>query len=289
MAAPPYVAAIDASPVDGSTAARFEAAEAVAWADCYAAAPAAFAAGAGLSTRWLGRALVLSWAASGRRYFSRAVGLGVGEPVNPATIDDILERHRRAGISMFLLQSMSHCRPAEYEGWLSERGLEPFDAQDRVARGGQPLGDGVPPPSDRHLAVELVARDTAEEWSSYLQAVYGLDTGPWLPELIGRPDWHQFVAREDGRIVGARGMYVGPDGIAWMGMDAPVPGLMTDDYEPDAALCEAMVAHGLEHGAGAFIADIEAPSDAMDTPAYEYFGRLGFTRPYVRTHHAHVD
>jgi len=69
-------------------------------------------------------------------------------------------------------------------------------------------------------------------------------------------------------------------------MDGPVPGLMTDDYEPDAAICSRIVADGLVAGARRFIADIEAPSDAMDTPAYEYFGRLGFTRPYVRTHWA---
>jgi hypothetical protein len=41
-------------------------------------------------------------------------------------------------------------------------------------------------------------------------------------------------------------------------------------------------------GARRFIADIEAPSEKMDTPAYEYFGRLGFTRPYVGTHWAVV-
>jgi hypothetical protein len=67
-------------------------------------------------------------------------------------------------------------------------------------------------------------------------------------------------------------------------MDGPVPGLGTEDYEPDAALCRAIVADGLALGARGFLADIEAPSQAMDTPAYEHFARLGFTRPYVRTH-----
>jgi len=33
-----------------------------------------------------------------------------------------------------------------------------------------------------------------------------------------------------------------------------------------------------------FIADIEAASEGMDTPAYPNFARLGFRRPYVRTH-----
>jgi len=44
------------------------------------------------------------------------------------------------------------------------------------------------------------------------------------------------------------------------------------------------VQDGLAAGVRLFIADIEAPSDAMDTHAYGNFGALGFTRPYVRTH-----
>ena len=40
---------------------------------------------------------------------------------------------------MFLLQSLPHCQPADYEDWLRERGLEAFDAQDRVIRGAEPV------------------------------------------------------------------------------------------------------------------------------------------------------
>jgi hypothetical protein len=96
------------------------------------------------------------------------------------------------------------------------------------------------------------------------------------------------VARESREIVAARGMYLGPDGMAWLGMDGPVPGLATDDHEPDAALCDVAVRDGLARGARGFLADIEAPSPARDTPAYEHFARLGFRRPYVRTHYARV-
>ena len=253
-----------------------------AWTDLYAAAPAGWAASVGVRTREVGGALVLHWAATGRRYFSRAIGLGVTEPATAEAIDEILRGWDEAGITMFLLQSLPHCRPAEYEDLLRERGLEPFDAQDRVIRDGRP--GGAPQRGEREISVERVTRETAAEWAAFLQHVYRLDTGPWLELLIDRPGWHEYVAREGGEIVGARGMFIGPDGAAWMGMDGPVPGVMTDDYEPDAVLCELMVADGLERGARTFLADIELPSPDEDTPAYDYFARLGFTRPYVRTH-----
>jgi hypothetical protein len=277
-------AGMDATALDADTVAAIEAAESRAWADLYAAAPREWAAAAGVGSAQIGGALVLRWAASGRRYFSRAIGLGAGGAASEATIEAMLGWWSEHGITMFLMQSMPGCRPPELEAWLRGHGLEPFDAQDRIVRGGEPMHAAPAGPQGRELSVEKVGPECADEWSGFLQRVYRLDTGPWLPALIGRAGWHQYLAREQDEIVAARGMHVERGGLAWLGMDAPVPGLMTDDYEADAAICARIVEDGLRLGARGFIADIEAPSVAMDTPAYEHFARLGFRRPYVRTH-----
>jgi hypothetical protein len=281
-------AALDTTPAGRETVRLIEAAEARAWADLYAAAPAEFAEQAGVGTREVDGTLVLQWAATGRRYFSRAIGLGVARPATRGALDAVFGVWEEQGIDMCLVQSMPACEPAQYTDWLRERGLEPFDAQDRIVRGGEPLTNPGSPPPERHLVAERVGAGTAAEWAEFLQGVYRLETGPWLPELVDRPGWHQFVVREDGEIVAARGMYIGADGLAWLGMDGPVPGLHTTDYAPDAVLCTALVAHGLAKGATGFLSDIEVRSEEMDTPSYEYFARLGFRRPYVRTHWAVV-
>lgn len=276
---------IDTSPVDRRLAAAIEAAEACAWSDMYAAAPHDFARAAGVASRVVAGALVTSWAASGRRYFSRTIGLGVSEPVTQAALDEIVAGWEASGVEMFLIASQPHCLPVEFEGWLRERGFEPFDVQDRVLRGPAPLrehdllGSGV-----RALEVERVTAATADEWAEFLQRTYDLATGGWLQALIGRPGWRQYVVREHGAVVAARGTYMTPERVLWGGMDGPVPGLWTQDFEPDALLWEAIVADGLAAGARMFIADIEAPSRALDTPAYDCFARLGFSRPYARTH-----
>src|SRR5437588_3148527 len=181
---------IDASPVSDEAARAIELAEMRAWADMYAAAPPDFAERAGIGTRMVGGALVTRWGATGRRYFSRAIGLGVVEPATEAVVDEIFAGYDGAGVDMFLLQSLPHCRPDEYEGWLRDRGLEPFDAQDRVVRGGEPLDTAALPAYDRELVVERVGRDDADEWAEFLQRVYRLDTGPWLQVLPERPGWH---------------------------------------------------------------------------------------------------
>jgi hypothetical protein len=231
---------------------------------------------------------VLSWRASGRRYFSRVIGLGVIAPATEQALEDILSGYEDAGITMFLLQLLPHCRPSRYEAWLRASGLEPFDAQDRIVRGNEPLFPTLSASAEGEILVERVTAETADEWGQFLERVYRLDTDRWLQRLIRRPGWHQYVARRDAKIVAARGMYISGARIAWLGMDGPVPGLATDDYAPDAAICATIVADGLARGARGFIADIEAPSPLMDTPAYEHFAGLGFTRPYVRTHYARI-
>jgi hypothetical protein len=277
---------IETRGVSRRAAAAIEAAEARAWADCYAAAPADFARAAGIGFCEVAGALVLRWAATDRRYFSRVVGLGVSQPASEAAIDDILTGYREAGIEMFLLQSLPHCRPTDYEGWLRERGLEPFDAQERIVRGGEPYQGPPPATSARRFQVQPVKAATADEWAEFIQRVYRLDTGSWLQRLVGRPGWHPYVAREDGEVVAARTMYIDAEGLAWLGMDGPVPGVSSPDYEPDAAICARIVEDGLRLGARGFYTDIEAPSQAMDTPSYDYFPALGFTRPYTRAHWA---
>src|SRR3954463_7313991 len=71
------VATIDTTPLSATEAASVEAAEARAWADLYAAAPAGFQNAAGIETAWVGGAMLIAWAATARRYFSRAIGLAV--------------------------------------------------------------------------------------------------------------------------------------------------------------------------------------------------------------------
>src|SRR3954463_3861106 len=91
--------ATDPARVALRAAAAIEAAEARAWADMYAAAPPDWAASVGVGSREIDGALVPSWATTGRRYFSRAIGLGVGRPTTEGALDEILEGYREAGIT----------------------------------------------------------------------------------------------------------------------------------------------------------------------------------------------
>lgn len=147
----------------------------------------------GLDATWMAGTLVLRWAATGRRYFSGTIGLGVVAPATEADLDRILAWWASAEIEMCLLQSMPACTPHDYTRWLEARGLAPFDHQDRVVRDSAPLTASPSILRDRELIVERVTTEAADEWSDFLQRVYKLDTGPWLQRLIGRPRWQVCV------------------------------------------------------------------------------------------------
>jgi hypothetical protein len=280
-------AAVDTRPVDVATAAAVEAAEARAWADLIAAAPPAYAARLGLTASRVGGALVIRCAGGGfdRGLFNRAIGLGVVEPATPQTIAEIVAGYRTAGVRRFMLVSQPHCRPAAYTEWLADAGLRPTGGWDRVVRDAGPLSPSGP--SARAFDVRPVAAGSVDTWTAFLARVYRADAEPWLRSLHGRRGWTHMLVHEQGRLIGARSMYLpGPGGLAFLGVDGPVPGVMTADHEPDAALCRALVAEGLAQGAAGFVADIEAPSPARDTAAYGIFSGLGFRVPYTRAHHA---
>ena len=287
MSAGPAAAAVDTRPVDAATAAAAEAAEARSWADLIAAAPPAHAARLGLDARWVGGALAIRCAGGGfdRGLFNRAIGLGVVEPATRGAVAAIVAGFRAAGVRRFMLVSQPHCRPAGYAAWLRDEGLRPAGAWDRVLRDAAPLPP--PDPGARALRIRPVEGGAVEEWADFLASVYRVDAAPWLRALHGRPGWTHRLAYEDGLLVGARSMYLPrPGALAFLAVDGPVPGVMTPDHAPDAALCRALVAEGLAQGAAGFVADIEAPSAALDTPAYAIFSGMGFRVPYTRTHHA---
>ena len=107
-------------------------------------------------------------------------------------------------------------------------------------------------------------------------------TKSWLLDFAVREDWHHYMLMEASRIIAVRSIFIGKDKMAFWGVEAPIPGLMTNDFFMDFALAYHIVKEGLQMGVKGFAGDIEAVSDTMDTPAYSNFKKLGFSIPYRR-------
>lgn len=255
---------------------RTEAAEVAAWEDLYAAAPPDFRARYELNASRVGGALVLTSAGLHLAHFNSVLGLGTEGPAGADVVDAVLECFRRARSPKFYIHTIAGVQ-TELEQDLIRRQLRLASGWDRVLRGDAPFV------SAGTEGVEFVTSATQSEWAGFIDRMYHLPTGPWLESLVGRPGWHHAILREGGAVAAARSLYLNPatrDG--WMGIDAPVPGIMTPRYDMDRKLCTALVGKALALGARSVAADVEKPSPDRRGPGYENFHSLGFVVPYLR-------
>lgn len=74
-----------------------------------------------------------------------------------------------------------------------------------------------------------------------------------------------------GKIVACRSFFSTDKKTVFSGVDAPVPGVMTNDYAPDYAIWEKAIRDGLKDGTILFVAGIELPDKEKNKTAYDNF------------------
>lgn len=277
---------MDTKITSAESAAEIELAEADAWIDMYAAAPADYAQAYKLKVKRLGHLVLLMSGVIPFPHFNCVMGLGLVEPATEDLVDEILNTFRLEQINSIYVHLIPHSRPDQLSQWLQARNLRVKSGWDRICRDDSHFLR-VGPQIIEGYSVERITQPTAEEWAEFIISVYGVPVKPWLMALVERRGWHHYVLRRGTKILAARSMHLNHDGTAWLGIDAPVPGVMVPSYDLDFQICKAIVQDGLKLGATQFIADIEAPSIDLDSPAYENFGALGFSKLYLRSNYGY--
>ena len=264
-----------------------EGAEVNAWRDLYRAAPADFAAKLGLAIAEDGNLVWTTCTAIPFIHFNCVKNFGVDRPATESQLDALLAQYRGAGIARPWFYTNPHAEPSALRCWLEERGLQRLSGWERIFREAEPLTADPLFPIEG-VAVERVTQATASEWAGFIDSQYRLPTSPWLKALVGRQGWHHYMARRDGAVAAVRSLFIGADKAAWSGIEAPVPGIMAPSFDLDAVLGEVLVRDGIAAGAKLFVADIEAPHEERNGPAYRNYARLGFRIAYFRSHYSYL-
>jgi hypothetical protein len=266
--------------VSESFSAAMEAGEVAAWQDFYAALPPALARELSLAIHADGPVVYTVCPSIPFIMFNRVINLGMGHTADDEGIDRLMGAYADAGASNYAIHVIPRCQPADLGDRLRGRGFVPSGGWDRIFRDSRPLPGYVPDP-----VVEKIDDGNAGEWADFLYASYQLPVQPWLRALVGRDGWHHYLLRaEDGAVTAVRSMFVGGDGVTWLGVEAPIPGVTAPSFDDDRRICTRMVADGPALGVTTFVGDIEAPSPDQQGPAYDQFAELGFKRAYLREH-----
>ncbi|MFN8345708.1 MAG: hypothetical protein U0X91_11920 [Spirosomataceae bacterium] len=258
---------------------RLEQTDADAWEWMYQQLPESYQQSFGFSVDKLANMGVLTCQKIPFRHFNTPLGIGISEPMAPQQLESVLQLFECKNINAFYIHVTPFSEPSDFVKQLTDKGMRHLGSWERIWRDNRLLKEIIPVPEG--TSVEEITAETANEWADFIDAVYRMPTKPWLLNLVDKPRFHAYVFRRNGRIVAARTMIINGEN-AWLGMDAPVPGIMAPTFEEDFFLDQKIVQDGLQRGVTLFSTDLEKPSPTRDTPAYLYWGKLGFEVAYLR-------
>jgi len=253
------------------------------WFDDFAAAPPSVSEALALGTRREGGlAMVRSHVPFS--HFNMVLTLGCPAVADAAAFAAIDRFYAEGGVTKHWVVINDHSEPADLEARLHTRGYGPAGAWDRV------ILRGARPELWRAHAqdCESVTAANAAEWSAFLLECYGMPPpiAHWLHALVGRARWFHALRREGGRpgapVAMVRSLYLADSGWAWLGIDAPVPGVMAPCFDDDQKVTAHLLLEAARAGAHSFVSDIELPSPQRTGPAYQRWGELGFAPAYLR-------
>ena len=261
---------------------RLDAAEALAYRDMFAAAPAALARSLGLETRELAGATLLIAPGIPVPEFNRVLGLGNGAAVSEAQLDAVAAAFRSAGVGSWWVQVSPAAHSSALIARLGARGFTPPKrrAWVKMSRG-----------SDRPPAVACGADVRAPrpgELPALAEAVCAAfdmpaAIAPWLAALAARPGWRAAAAVLDGAVVGGGFLHLQGE-TAWLG--ASGVRAAARGRHVHRALMALRIGQAMEAGCALVTTETGEPVGEEPNPSLRNMRACGFSAAYSRLNYA---
>jgi len=211
---------------------------------------------------------------------NRAIGVGLSEPENRVTVEEILSTYRESGVDRFFIQRHPDARPVQLVDWLIASGLERARGWQKFRRGRA----GVPDVKT-DLRTAEVGLEYAEAFAQIVCDAFDLGDAavPWLAQLPGRPNWHVVMSFHGDKPAGAGALFL-KDGYGWTDFGATAPHYRQRGSQ-GAVLAERL---RLALDAGCREIFTCTGEDVPDDPQHSYRNilKLGFEEDYVRENYA---
>jgi hypothetical protein len=256
---------------------RAESVERTALADIHSAASPGLRDGLGLDLQEIGGTLVSIASRSPTILINRVVGLGLAQPADRATVEEIVARYRDAGVRRYFLQLDPAATPEELPAWLEDAGLEAYHrAWAKFERGTE-----APPATGSDLEVREIGLDHAEDFGRIAAAGFELDDA-WIPVLaglVGRDGWHVYLSFDGDQPAGCGAMRI-HQGVAWLDWAATLPEFRRRGSQ--GALINRRLSDGLGLGCDSFATSTGEEVDGDAQHSYHNIERYGFRRTHAR-------
>ena len=259
---------------------RFEFLEADAWAQRLEALPLDIKHDLGSRVRRFGRAAALATAGADVAVVNRAFGLGwAGDrPFDDRLLEEVNSFFRDARVRRWLVEVSPHATVAGGRETLIKRGG--VQKTPTVKLYGE-LGDAAAANDAKGPPVREIGREAADEFCEIVGPAIGIPEvlEPDLVSTLGLPDWHYYMAFDDGRPIAGAAMFVKGDG-AWFG----VAGTSADARKRGAqtALLARRLVDARRLGCSWVTAETAPDTAEQPNPSYRNMLRAGLRVAYLR-------
>jgi hypothetical protein len=253
-----------------------EFAEARAWSSFYHSAPTATAEALGVQVVTVGPTTALAMAGAPFPLVNRVIGLGVGAPAIEGVVDELLDVYGRIGVKDFAVQIAESAGPSELTRWLDERDLVASGTWAKTYRGNGPVSALQGP-----ARVERASQDDVDTFGDAATRGFEMPEvfGPLFGGLVGKPDWHAYLAYDGPEAIATGAMYVMGD-VAWLGMGSTVPAHRRRGAQ--GALLARRLADGIDLGCRWFVTETGAEDPDRPNASLRNMLRAGFEVAYLR-------
>jgi hypothetical protein len=253
-----------------------EFAEARAWSSFYRSAPTATADALGIRVVTFGPTTALAMAGAPFPLVNRVIGLGVGAPATEGVVDELLDVYGGIGVKDFAVQIAESAGPSELARWLDERNLVAGGAWAKAYRGNGPVSALQGP-----ARVERASQLDVDAFGDVATRGFEMpeDFGPLFGGLVGKPDWHTYLAYDGPEAIATGAMYVMGD-VAWLGMGSTVPTHRRRGAQ--GSLLARRLEDGIDLGCRWFVTETGAEDPDRPNASLRNMLRAGFEVAYLR-------
>jgi len=152
-------------------------------------------------------------------FFNRVVGMGVRQPVTPATLAAVEDFYAGLGLRQGAIHVANGAQPADFPRLLAEGGW---------TQGGRwvkmwhdlasidPVADGV--------RIERIGPEAREAYGDIVMTTFEMPdpVRPIATATVGRPGWSHYLGYEGDAAVAVAALYV-RDGVGWLGFGGTLP------------------------------------------------------------------
>lgn len=261
---------------------RLDAAEALAYRDMFAAAPAPLARSLGLEAREIAGATLLIAPGIPAPEFNRVLGLGNGGAVSDAQLDGVARAYRAAGARTWWVQASPSEHARGLIAQLTARGFAPPKRRAWVK-----MSRGAQRPAPVACGAEVRAARPAEHaaLADAVCAAFGMPAAiaPWLAALAARPGWRADAALLEGEIVGGGFLHLQRD-AAWLGASGVRSAARGKHLH--RALMTLRIEQAIEAGCALITSETGEPVGEEPNPSLRNMQACGFGAAYSRLNFA---